>query len=125
MASHFFIRIPTTIKADILYKLTEEEWDSFCTRYIYEKLQNLPPFHTNTGYLSCKEYPIVEMSLEDPPTNNNQGSVKSSLQGKLVEYEIIKDKIDPFLDIDANPWGKSPNKTCIATARNKIPRVQK
>ena len=41
------------------------------------------------------------MSLEDPQKTNDRGLVKSSLQGVVVEYEIIKDKIYIFLDIDA------------------------
>ena len=60
------------------------------------------------------------MSLEDPQKTNDRGLVKSSLQGVMVEYEIIKDKIYIFLDIDAYLWNKSFKKTCVTTARNNI-----
>ena len=42
-----FIKTPTTTKANILYNLTEEQWDRFCYAYISDKLHNPPPFQTH------------------------------------------------------------------------------
>ena len=37
----------------------------------------------------------------DVPTTNYQGLFQSMLHGKVGKYDIIKDKIYPFLDTDA------------------------
>ena len=60
------------------------------------------------------------MSLEYLTTTNYQVLVKSSLHGKVEEYEIIKDKRDPFLYIDAYLLYQFYKKTCVATEGRKI-----
>ena len=54
-----FTRTQTTTEVDILYKLTEEEWDRFCNAYISEKLHNQSQFQTHTVSSPYMEDPTV------------------------------------------------------------------
>ena len=58
-----FTKTPITTDYEILYILTEQEWDIFLNSYIYDELQNQLTVQTNIGSSPCMEEYAEDASL--------------------------------------------------------------